>query len=170
MSWTPPGPASSSWATPRVSFPGSKAPCRTWSWCRSPTSIRTIRRSRRRRRRPLRGLRLRPNERQARGDGDQFAAAFQLGLAEPLGEQPPHGRYERRAAGEEDPVDLVRLQPRSRQGLIGGGGDGGQLRGDPGLEVGAGDGLVDMNGAGFEAERRLFGGRQRFLQARDRLV
>ena len=77
-----------------------------WSW---PCWWRAGRGSRRSGRplAPLAEVALGAHQRQAGGDGLQFGAGIDLGLAEPLDEQPPHRRHEGRAAGQEHPVDLA---------------------------------------------------------------
>ena len=77
-----------------------------------------------------------------------------LAGAEPLGEQPPHRRDECRTAGEEDAVDRRMRQAGRRQRLVGRGAEPVEVGRDPGLEIGAGDRLLDRQILVPEAQRR----------------
>src|SRR6185503_15047861 len=101
-------------------------------------------------------------------DRDELVARLDDVGAEAALEDAPHRGHERRAAGEEYPVDFGRGERGRGEHLVERLLDRLQLGCDPRLELGARDGIADLEAR--PAEMELGGGvaRERFLGVRNR--
>ena len=113
-------------------------------------------------------------EGEALGDGGELVAGADPVGAEARLEDAPDGGDEAGAAGEEDAVHLHRRDAGGGAQAVDGGGDGGELIGDPTLEVGTGDAGAEAVVAGGSELREVevggLGVGELHLEALDGLV